>query len=451
MRNKIVVFYFLVFTTISFGQVSTVTPLSSQGLGDMSFYGDAYFTGFGGSTVALIDSSQANFFNPSSYAYIAQGLPIFSVGLIHQESMFEQDELSSNARFSGITHMSLAIPLGKRFGLGFGLKPFSRVGYEINNAELVLGDSIFYEYTGKGEIQEFNVGFSIKLVNSLNHRLAIGANGKRYFGRIENERLSYRKSNLNRIGAFDQSFLQARSFGYEFGASYRFSPSPKHTLTLGAYYRNEQDLDMNAANSRVFFGSFGNISSYDTLIPFENRSGSITLPEKLSGGLTYEFKASKDSISRSGRLPSIMLTGEYSMEDWTTYRENFGEVISSPDLFESFSARFGFQYTPHRIITDRSTYIKGFQKWSYRFGAYYIATPYQGLGGYQVFDQGVTAGIGIPIVLSRAVSSVHVSVNYGQRGAVEGVSPIRENYVGVNFGLNIAPSYDRWFTKYQLD
>ena len=449
MHIRIIVISILLISNTLRAQVSSVSPLSSQGLGDVSFYGDAYFMGLGGNTVAIVDSTHANLFNPSSYAFVAQQLPIFSMGIAHQESFFSQNEIAARDRFSSITHMALIVPFGKRFGLGFGLKPLSRAGYELNNFEIVNNDSIFYDYSGRGEIQKFQLGFAWRLIRRLNHDLSIGANGIRYFGRIENERSAYKRSNFIESGAFEQGFLQAGAYGYDLGATYKYKPSSRHVFTLGAYYRTTQNLSMARVNTRVRFGEFGNVNSYDTLIPLTRNEGTLTLPEKLTVGFNYEFKAQRDSLSGSGRSPSFSITGEYSADPWSEYNESFGNVVV-PSFFDSYSYRAGIQFIPHRDALERTTFIKPFQKWSYRFGAYSIATPYQSFGE-QVSDIGATFGIGIPIALSRAVSSINLSVNYGERGGRSSEIHLRENYWGVNFGLNIAPSYDRWFKQYKLN
>lgn len=441
---------FLFFIGSLHAQESSVSPFSSQGLGDVGYYGSAYFMGLGGSSVALADSSQANLYNPSTYSFLSQGLPLFSMGIAHQESEFSQNDLSARSRYSSISHMSLIVPFGKRFGLAFGLKPLSRTGYEINSAEVINNDSIFYDYTGKGEIQEFLLGFSMKLVDKMNHKLSVGANGIRYFGRIENEKRAYQKSNFIEVGAFEQNFLQAGAFGYELGATYKFSPSSKHVLTLGGYYRLNQDLSMSRSNTRVRFGEFGNKLSYDTLVPLTRREGYVSLPEKLNVGFAYEFKAQKDSESSSGRSPSFMITGEYSTEAWGQYSEHFNDVTTEYNFFDSYSIRTGIQYIPHKEVFERSSFVKGYQKWSYRVGAYAVSEPYVS-GGEQVSDMGVSFGVGIPIALNMALSSINFSVNYGERGARSGSGQLQEKYVGVNFGLNIAPSYDRWFRKYKLN
>lgn len=450
MRILNIILFTFFFTTISVAQVSSVTPFSSQGVGDVSFYGDAYFMGMGGVTAPLIDSSQTNLYNPSSYSFLGQGLPLFSMGIAHQESTFSQNDVTAQDRFTSITHMSLTIPFGNRFGMAFGLKPFSRAGYEINNSQVLSNnDSIFYDYTGKGEIQEFLFGFSLILVKRLNHQFGIGVNAKRYFGRIETRRRAYLVNNSLESGVLEDGFLRAKDFGYDLGFTYRFSPSSKHVITLAGSFQTGGDIQMERTRTALYFGEFGNSSSYDTVVPSIKYDGTVQLPENLKLGFAYEYKASKDTSSRrSGRLPSFLITGEYSTAPWSNYNENFNNFVSPTfNFFDSYSYRAGMQYTPHRDPSGRSAYIKTFQKWSYRVGAFAVGTPNRS-NSEQVMNYGTSFGIGIPVVLSRAVSTINLSGTYGQQGASTG--NLSESYFGFNFGVNIAPSYDKWFKKQEL-
>ena len=452
MRIFNTILFTFLFMSLSMAQVSSVTPFSSQGVGDVSFYGDAYFMGMGGVTAPLIDSSQTNLYNPSSYSFLGQGLPLFSMGIAHQESTFRQGEISAQDRFTSITHMSLTIPFGNRFGMAFGLKPFSRAGYEINNSQVLPNnDSIFYDYTGKGEIQEFLFGFSIIMVKRLNHQLGIGGNVKRYFGRIETQRRAYFVNNFSESGALEDGFLRARDFGYDLGFTYRYSPSSKHVLTLAGSYQVGGDIQMERTRTALYFGEFGNTSSYDTVSPSTRYNGTVVLPENLKLGFAYEYKASKDtSARRRGRLPSFLIAGEYSSAPWSIYNESFDNFVSPTfSFFDSQSYRAGMQYIPHRDPAERSAYIKSFQKWSYRAGVFAVATPNMS-NNEQVMNFGTSIGIGIPIVLNRAVSTINLSGTYGQQGARAGAGSLSENYFGFNFGVNIAPSYDKWFRKQEL-
>jgi hypothetical protein len=435
-------------------QVSTVSPYSSQGIGDVNFYGDAYFMGLGGSSVSVIDSSQANLFNAASYSFAARGLPIFSMGLAHEETTFLLNDQRGNDRFTNITHFSLIIPFGNRWGMSMGLSPLSRSGYTIQSFQIIGGDSIFYDFTGKGEIQKANLGLSLLMANSLNHKFSLGINGFRYFGRLERERRASQTNALGgESGGLERQFLRAKDFGFDAGFIYRYSPSNKHLLTLGGTYQLEQGVQFTKSAFDMYFGEINNPLTYDTLNPLTNFEGKINLPQKLKVGFSYEYKTQRDTLSRGGsrRSSSLLITGEYGAEDWSSYSEDFAGFPSTPTaFFDMTSLRFGIQYRPHRYIAERSDFVKGMAKWSYRVGGYMVETPNR-LGQDQVQDMGITMGIGIPIVLSNAVSSINISASYGQRGVSLDAESYRERYLGINFGLNIVPSYDRWFKKYELN
>lgn len=430
-------------------QISTTNPFSSQGLGDVSFYGDAYFQGMAGITAALVDSAQTNLYNPSSYSLLAKGLPLFSMGIIGQNSVYSQNDASSLSRYASVTHMALAIPFANRFGLAFGLKPYSRTGYEINSSTEVSGDSIFYDYTGAGEIQEFNFGFAATIVNRPSHTLAVGANGKHYFGRVTNRRMSYQKANQALNGYFQDDYLNVSSQGVDIGLTYKYRPSESSQFTFGATFQPQHNLNVAKGSARVFFGNLANVNGYDTIVPYQRNEGTVVLPQRLNIGLTYELKPQSDTIRKRNKLPSYLVSAEYGASSWSQYEENIPNNSTTPVFSDMTSLRFAFQFTPHRFANDRSSYIKAYDRMSYRLGAYSVALPYM-QDGLQVQDVGISFGVGVPIVLNRAVSSLNFSVNYGNRGT-EATNSINEQYLGVGLGFNIAPSYDRWFRKYQLD
>ena len=447
MRCRLIIVFILI-NSVLFSQETTVSPFSAQGLGDVGYYGDAYFSGLGGVTIPVIDSTHVNLFNPSSYAMVSQGLPLFSMGFAHQESFFEENELTARDRYTGITQMALVVPFAKRFGLAFGLKPFSRAGYTVNDFELIQGDTMFKEYAGRGEIQEFNFGFSIKFMDRLSHKMLIGANAKRYFGQIDYNRSAYQKSNFTSSGAMESRQLNVGGFGYDVALTYQFRPNTQNVLTLSGFFRDQQRVDGTLSLTRLYFGNFGDIGTYDTLLPTTRTKDKLTLPQRIGGGFAYEFKAQRDSVARSGRAPSFTLFGEYTLDPWSQFSSPFSDADFS--YFDGTNARLGMQFIPHKNTLERTAYLRNFQKWSYRLGAYYSELPYRSLGE-QVNDMGVSFGIGIPIVLNQAISNLNFSVNYGERSSGSSVNHLQERYIGFNFGLNIAPSYDRWFRKQQLN
>ncbi|PKR79694.1 hypothetical protein CW751_13725 [Brumimicrobium salinarum] len=450
MFRILLVTFFIILSGNALVQISTNSSYSTRGIGDVGFYGNAYLSGLGGAATALADSSQTNLYNPSTYALIAKQLPLFSIGVNHFEKKFSNNGITTKGRFSSITHMSLVVPFAKRFGIAAGLKPLSRSGYEINDAEMVEGDSIFYNYSGDGEIQEFLLGFSGTIIDRRKQSLSIGVNGKYYFGKINRERLAFKKASGVKTGGMESQAIRAKDFGIELGINYDYRFSRQHSLRFGGVYRLAKSIRSEQSQRKIYYGNYVSQDTYDTLYNATGIDGDFYLPAKTSVGLTYTFTPHNDSLSGNSKLRSYMFTLEYTMSDWSGYQETFDGKSETGQYINSDALRFGFEFKPHRIATDRSAYINILDKMNYRVGAYHVNTPHQ-MNGEQIVNQGVSIGLGLPLIISRAVSTLSISGSYGVMGKGAGSGVVKENYFGFNLGINIAPGYDKWFRKYKLD
>lgn len=451
MYRSLVVAFLILFSGVALSQTSTNSPYSSRGIGDVGYYGDAYTSALGGAAVALTDSSQVNLQNPSTYSLLAKQLPLFSVGVNHYQKWFSSpDSPSSRGQFTGISHMALVVPFGKRFGMAGGLKPFSRTGYEINDHTKVQSDSIFYTYKGRGEIYEALLGFSVNVLDAHKHSLSIGVNGKIYFGRIENERKAFKIVKNNDQGGMDIKATRARGLGVDIGVNYNYRPTLEHSIRVAGTYRPGLNTNFDKSQTRIFFSNYSNQATYDTIINSGATKGTIYVPSKTNLGFSYVYTPLNEGKSGESKLMSLTVAFDYSMEDWANYEERFDNEISAGQYVNSSAYRLGVEITPHRFPMDRGTTLNYLHKISYRLGAYFVSTPYE-INGLQLVDKGVTAGFGFPFVMNRAVSTVNLSVNYGTLGNKNATTGLKENYLGFNLGINIAPGYDRWFRKYKLD
>ena len=104
------------------------------------------------------------------------------------------------------------------------------------------------------------------------------------------------------------------------------------------------------------------------------------------------------------------------------------------------------QYTPESSFLSSASSSKIFEKIRYRAGFYNYTLPIQ-QSLNTINDYGVTLGFGIPIQVQKSMSSVNISVGYGQRN--NGVSTdFRESYTSINFSLIMAPgNFEKWFVK----
>src|SRR5690606_19637220 len=83
-----------------------------------------------------------------------------------------------------------AIPIGKRFGIGLGLKPFSRKGYNLSQRSYAYDDSTTFIYEGYGSTNLLFAGVSYAIIKSERSTLSVGLNLGYLFGSVTNQRKS---------------------------------------------------------------------------------------------------------------------------------------------------------------------------------------------------------------------------------------------------------------------
>ncbi|MEQ9582079.1 MAG: hypothetical protein RIM68_07930, partial [Arenibacter sp.] len=109
-----------------YAQNSTASPYSYFGVGDLRATGTVENQMMGGLSV-YTDSIHINLNNPAAYSKL--GLTTYTAGLSRKEYRFESNDSKENASISNLDYLSLGFNLGKGFGLGFGLMPYSSIGY----------------------------------------------------------------------------------------------------------------------------------------------------------------------------------------------------------------------------------------------------------------------------------------------------------------------------------
>ena len=136
MNKLFPLLFLLVFTCFKVNsQNNTSSPYSFYGIGSLDFKGTSENRAMGGLSV-YNDSIHMNFKNPASYtgknmfSFNNEGrLVKFTVGLGHTETDLKTSSSNSETANTSFEYLGLNIPMGK-FGLGFGLIPYSSVGYK---------------------------------------------------------------------------------------------------------------------------------------------------------------------------------------------------------------------------------------------------------------------------------------------------------------------------------
>ena len=402
-------------------QISTSSPYSRFGLGELQQNIFPEFNAFGGASTALSSSSNVNPSNPATYTSYTPNSFLLSTGGWHQTTKMQNattDQIGNNNAFS---HLVLGFPLGKKFGASFGMIPFSSTGYEISTS-ITDNNSPDYSgianYSGDGGLSKIYFGGAY----ALSDVLSVGINASYLFGGLNRRK---------QLVYDDESFMHSRSnstinlkgYYYELGCLYKTALNENDEFAIGVVANNNSSISAKKSEiveSFEFSGFFE--SPKDTFINVTQR-GNVILPKHTRVGISYN----KDK--------KWLFVADYSMQDWADY-SMFDE---SDHLANSMRISGGMQYTP-----EYNSVTKYYKRMDYRFGASYSNTPLQ-FDNIQLTEKSISFGFGIPVKKSR--TKYDLSCTFGQRGTTSG-NLIKEEFIRV--GLSV--SYDGiWFVKRKYD
>ena len=423
MIKKIIVSICLLFSLAIFAQEGTSSPYSFYGIGDIKFKGTIENRSMGSISV-FPDSIHINVQNPAQYASLK--LTSFNVGgtYANTKSITETDE--AKARRTSLDYLAVGFPVGK-LGIGFGLIPYSSVGYkiqsstEIRDNNNIVVSNIFSRLNGIGGVNKVFVGFGYQLSKKIN----IGADIQYNFGTIETSNLLF-QSELQ-YGSRENNSSDLRGVNFNLGLTYQTKTSSKHSFFSSLSYAPESKLILgNRRNIQVVsLLSSSAVQVIETQdIPVDNST--ISLPSKLSIGSGF------------GEVKKWLIGGEISFIQNSVMSNRFNDIEGS-SFENSIRYSLGGFYIP-----NYNSYSNYFKRIVYRGGLRYENTGLV-LQNKSINDFAGTFGLGLP--LSGIFSNINVGVEIGKRGT-KFFNLVEENYVNFSVGLSLS---DKWFVKRKYD
>lgn len=409
---------------------------------------NAFQLGMGGVRYGLIDSAYANGSNPAAMSYLSKGQPVFGVDLTGRSSFFESSDGSANTRAAYLRSINFSIPFANIMGLGFGYRPVFSKGYRFNEFQYIQGDSLNRVYQGTDGVQQAYFALSIAAIKNKKTFFSIGFEGNFNFGNPTNVR-AVEFVNFSLSNAANILSDTIRGFGYKASVALKHEISEFLTFSLGGSYSLSSTWNTTYTDRIVgYAGNYGVNHQVSQQISSSQWSGKITTPAILGLGIGLDLHPQGFSLN-SKRQSKIRLHADYEVISW----ENFGRTlqgVADPTFTYSNTTayRFGFEFTPHRLASDRSPGLGYINKISYRFGLNLneIALPNQIMS-----DRGITFGMGLPIPFDNSQSSINIGIRAGNVGAT-GTNSIRENYLAYQIGIVLTPgNWERWFRKIKYD
>lgn len=411
MIKKICIATFLLFSTITLAQQGTSSPYSYFGIGDVRYRGMLENRSMGGVAVEQ-DSIHINIDNPSSYANLK--LTTMTMAGTHSERSLKEEGEKASARRTTLDYMAVAIPVG-RLGFGFGLIPYSSVGYKIQSIS-ADGTENNKRLEGTGGVNKVFFGAGYKIAKNF----SIGADAHYVFGKIENDNLEFITDVP--VGTRERNLSYLSGFNFNIGAMYKAQLSKKLQLHSSVSYSLETNLDVETTRtiSTIDYNGTVNIDpeGFDEVVT--NRE--VVMPSKVTFGLGV------------GEAKKWLIGAEVALRPAVTANSNYNNVTNVQ--FEKYNRySLGGYYIPN--YNSFSSYAK---RIVYRAGLRLEQTGLV-INNQAIDDKTLSVGVGLPAFGS--FSNFNVGLEYGVRGtSKQGL--IQENYfnASVSFSLN-----DKWFVK----
>ncbi len=436
MIKRLIVICITIIGSNSYAQQGTASPYSFYGIGSLSFKGTVENRSMGGIGVYL-DSIHVNLRNPAAYAgknlkggtFRNESRPVkFSLAGTATDVKLQSDSGEASTNSFIFDYVAMSVPIGK-FGFGFGILPFTSVGYKLD--DINDDNDLVNRFTGEGGVNKVFAGFGYQISDKLSAGIDFNYN----FGNIQNTATEIAYTSEGDIvqyqtREFNRSDLSG--FNLNLGVSYKTMIKNKLELSATATYSPESKLSSD--NIRRFSTVSLDGSSFEVTriwnileadLEAENlESTKLTLPSRLSVGAGL------------GKPKSWFVGAEYTFQSTSNF---FNPVFSKQvSTYENASriAVGGF------IIPNYNSFSSYFKRLVYRAGFNYGNT------GLVIKDEaikefGISFGVGLPVGKRNLFSSANLGFEFGQRGTTK-QNLIQENFINFNVGLSLN---SRWFEQ----
>ncbi|MBU2927649.1 hypothetical protein [Winogradskyella psychrotolerans] len=436
MIKRFIVICITIIGSAAFAQQGTSSPYSFYGIGSLKFKGTVENQSMGGIGVYL-DSIHFNLKNPASYAgnplegpyFNGESRPVkFTVAGTMTSTTLKSNSGEETAGSAIFDYLAVSVPIGK-FGVGFGLLPFTSVGYGLD--DINDDGNIVNRYGGEGGLNRVFAGFGYQITEKLSFGMDFNYN----FGNIQNDALEVQYTSDGDIVQYqtrEYNRSDLSGLNLNFGLNYKTMVSDKLELSATATFAPGSKLNSN--NEREYATVTVDATTLETTatsstIEFDLeavnlKNTKLTLPATVSFGIGL------------GDPKSWFVGTEYTFQNSSDFSNPiFSNQISS---FENSSkiAVGGF------YIPDYNAFSGYYNRIVYRAGVHFENTGLV-IKDESINEFGISFGLGLPVGNRSIFSNANLGLEFGKRGTTN-QNLIQENFINFNLSLSLN---SRWFEQ----
>lgn len=452
LQGSRLLFCCLLFITFQAANAQDNSPYSRYGLGNIVPQMNVTNRGMGGIAAGFSDPKMLNinYANPASYGdffifkenntkKISGGRAILDVGINLENRLLRQPNSIEKFTASNflVSHVMVGVPIRRNWGLVFGVRPLTRISYNITKSERTAIDSQVTLNKGDGGayLPTIGTGFKIRLKGT--SYISLGVNGGYLFGQKD---ISSRRTLINDSLQYNAGNFETKttygSLYFDAGLQFQTVLAKSILLRVGVAGNVKQQLKAKQDIIRETYyydEAQGNVR-IDSVYQQNNIRGEITYPSSYTAGFTLErFPTAKSA----GWLIGV----DYLTNKWSEFRF-YGQP--DPTVRDRTEVRIGGELRPVPKLGSywsQVAYRAGFS-----FGDDYIYAMDKKLGIWTA-----SMGFGLPVnSINRqspnAATLINLAFEYSKRGNNDNL--LKENLfrLSVNFAFT-----DIWFTKRKYD
>ena len=436
MIKRLIVICITIISSSVFAQQGTASPYSFYGLGSLKFKGTVENRSMGGIGVYL-DSIHVNLRNPAAYAgkslnggfFDGESRPVkFSVAATTSSVNLKSNSGEANAGSSTVDYLALSVPIGK-FGFGFGLTPYTSVGYKLE--DINDDDNLVNRFSGEGGVNRVFAGIGYQISNEL----SVGVDFNYNFGNIKNTAIAIEYTPEGDIlqyqtREFNRSDLSGLSLN--FGLAFKNKISENLELSATATYAPESTLS--SENARTFSTVSLDASTKEVIAVSNTIEADLDAQNLKNTELTMP---SRISFGAGLGAPRSWFVGmEYTLQNTADFSNPvFNNEITTFENASQMSVG-GF------YIPNYNAFSGYFKRVVYRAGFNYANTGLV-IKDESIKEFGISFGLGLPVGNKNLFSNANLGLEIGKRGT-KNQNLVEENFINFNVSLSLNA---RWFEK----
>lgn len=415
----------VIIPTVSFSQKKINTPFSRFNYGYLENAGSFRSLGMGGVGTGMRDNNTIYYANPASYSSIDTNSFVFDFGMDYGIGRLTDGSTDFSSQDMGFHNMTLGFPVAKRWGVAFGIVPFSDGYYGIvdivdkndENYDPAVGRIKRYQY-GSGGLTSVFLGTGVGITKNI----SLGGNMNVIYGSLT------KGSQVNYIddyySVFNHDYHESADFvGVLFDLGLQYSGINEKGYFFNAGISTSLPGKMNADYQKLAC-RYTAYNDFDTLSWSSIDNAKSNMPFAFKGGVSF------------GKKDKFVVGVDYQLAKWSK-----ATLYNEEDYFgDAGSWRVGAEYVPNKYAN-----YGFFNRLDYRAGVH-LDKDYLSIDGRQVKAKGVSIGLGIP--LRKSLSKVNIYLDYTHKKYPGDHFTHDEDrfVVGVSLAL-----HDYWFFQQKYD